>query len=280
MTPPLIVVTQGEGEDGEGSLASVLLALGAEVLSLPTISIQAPDDCRALDRALADVVTIDWVVFTSRHAVNVVSARPAWSDVTSHTWRPRIAAIGDATAARLREMGASVDLTPVGASVTALASALIEDRRRAGFGNDLEGMRIVWPRSDIARPELGAALRAAGAVVVDPVAYRTVPVRVGDGNSRESSLAAARVREFLRCLDTGTIAAVTFMSPSSARNLAAMFAWDDLSPLDGRAAIASIGPTTSDTLREMRVSVDVESRGRTAEDLATSLLGWLQEVAR
>jgi uroporphyrinogen-III synthase len=125
-------------------------------------------------------------------------------------------------------------------------------------------VRVLWPRSDIARRELPEALRAAGAEVIEPVAYRTVLP------------AGSRTEELARALLEGGVDAVAFLSPSSARNFAVMLGWADLRPLSRCAAVASIGPTTSETLRELGAAPDIESAARTAEDLARTLVAYLE----
>ena len=71
--------------------------------------------------------------------------------------RPRIAAIGPATAARLRTFGLACDLMP--------AAVERPRARRGACGARRQPRRashVLWPRSDIARRELPDALAAAG----------------------------------------------------------------------------------------------------------------------
>jgi len=257
---PRIVVTQGEG--AEGSLAASLAARGAEVVPVPTIRIEPPADAAPLDRALEAIASYDWIVFTSRHAVEAVISRPAWESARAvHHPGLRVAALGKATAKALAHAGVVADLVPEEAGGQALAATMAEDQ-------PLSGVRVLWPRSDIARREMPEALRAGGAEVVEPIAYRTVRP------------AGRAVETVLEALASGTLDAVTFMSPSSARNLALMLDWADLARLAGRTVVASIGPTTSAALRELKAPPDVESSARTAEDLAQTLLEFLNRPAR
>jgi uroporphyrinogen-III synthase len=287
---PRIVVTQGEG--AAGSLATSLAALGADVFALPTIAIEPPADWGPLDDALAGFKGFDWIVFTSRHAVEAVTGRPGWAAACGREpLRPRVAAVGQATAKALTRSGVTADLVPEEAGGAPLAALLALDRR-AGTTGELEsaarpgsapaattgvptvpgsrtspplgGVRVLWPRSDIARRELPDALRAAGAEVIEPVAYRTVLP------------AGSKAEELARTLLEGGVDAVAFLSPSSACNFAAMLGWGDLRPLSRCAAVASIGPTTSEALRELGAAPDIESAARTAEDLARTLVAYLE----
>ena len=269
---PRIVVTQGEG--ARGSLAAALLARGADVVPLPAIAIEPPVDPAPLDAALAGLAGFDWIVFTSRHAVDAVCARPAW---TASRERPlaglRVAAVGRATAQSLKERGVTTDVLPSEAGGRALAEAIgAAQAARAGAsplpalgaGADaLRGVRVLWPRSEIALRELPEALESSGATIVDPIAYRTVVPDEGEAE------------QVLDSLERGAIDAVAFLSPSSAKNLPALLGRPDLAWLARRAAVASIGPSTSAALRELGAPPAVESSERTAEDLAESLVSWL-----
>jgi uroporphyrinogen-III synthase len=125
----------------------------------------------------------------------------------------------------------------------------------------LKGVRILWPRSDVARRELPAALVAAGAKLVDPPAYRTVAVR------------PRALDRFLRSIDEGGMDAVAFLSPSSALGLAAALPSSTLAALAGKTLIASIGPTTSAARASLGARADVEAAERSARNLAEAIVG-------
>ncbi len=251
MPRPLVVVTREEGP--EASLSGWLKAEGLEVFALPTISIQPAADGRPLDRALEELSGFDWLAFTSAHAVEALCHRPGWPRAWAAAPRPRLAAVGPATAAALVGCGLPADLQPKEGGAGALAAALLA----AAGGRPIT---VLWPRSDLARPELRQTLEAGGARVVDPVAYRT------------GSAAPTPVTEFSRLLGEGRIAAVCFLSPSSATNLAALLGRADLALLSGRTRIASIGPTTSAALRSLGAPPDLEAAERSSRNLARALV--------
>ncbi|HET6229137.1 MAG TPA: uroporphyrinogen-III synthase, partial [Longimicrobiaceae bacterium] len=112
---------------------------------------------------------------------------------------------------------------------------------------------ILLPRAEVARSVLPDALRGRGADVVEVAAYRTVP----DGAEAES------VR---RRLAAGEIDVVTFTSSSTAKNFV------DLAGTDlGGARVASIGPITSATARELGLTVDVEAEEYTISGLVAAV---------
>ena len=252
---PTVVVTRAEA--GPGSLVSALTERGARVLSLPTIAFEPPHDLGPLDAALERLADYDWLVVTSPHAVEVLAARPAWPKVQEAArGRLRVAAAGAVTAERLAASGVTADLAPTEAGSQGLLALLAR--------SPLTGLRVLWPRSDIARRELSEALQRAGAIVTEVVAYRTVPVE------------GSAIEDFVRLLEQGQIDAVTFLSPSSAENLARALGRGDLRPLAGRTLVASIGPTTTSALRRLGAPPQLEAPARSAASLAEAIFDSLR----
>jgi len=229
--PPLagrcIAVTRPAGNDG---LAARLRELGASVLECPAVEIGPPGSLEALDRALRALEGVDWIAFASVNAVERTCARAAELGVTPAALaRPRLAAVGAATAERVASRLRPPDLVPERASGEGLAAAL------AGA---VQGRRVLLPRAEEGRPELAEGLARAGAEVVAPAAYRTVAV------------APAALEPLAAALRAGDLDAVVFASPSAVRSvLAALDALGDGRELLGRAALAAIGPTTAAELR-------------------------------
>jgi uroporphyrinogen III methyltransferase/synthase len=161
------------------------------------------------------------------------------------------------TQAVLLADGVPVTLCPDAPGARALAQAIVDAE-----GGSLAGRTIFWPRSNIARPDLGDALRAAGADVVAPVAYCTV-------SDRPSNL-----DDIVTDFENGRIDCVTFLSPSGAAGLAALMPDGTLSALAGRTLVASVGPTTSSALASLGAPATVEAASRTAGGLAAALLSY------
>ena len=155
--------------DRAGELIDLLRAVGAEPVSVPLIAIAPPADPGPLDLALIDLgrSRFSWVGFTSVNAVDAVIRRAAELGVDPAVPADtRVAAVGAATTAALRNAGLPVDLQPAGAgSAEALA---------AQWPTARPGESVLLPRSDIARPGLPEALPAKGYRVEAVIAYRTV----------------------------------------------------------------------------------------------------------
>ncbi|MBE3072807.1 MAG: uroporphyrinogen-III synthase, partial [Acidobacteria bacterium] len=239
---PVVAVTQAEGRGA--SLVAALEGRGIRLFRVPVIAHEPVTDSRDADAVLDRLADYHWVLFTSANAVESVRHRPAWR---RWPWtsapRPRIGAVGPSTAAALASSGIPVAVRPADASAMHLASAVIDAE-----GGAIAGKRVLWPRSAIARPELGEVLRQARAIVVDPVVYHTTPARPPNLAAFESELRAGRID------------AVTFLSPSSATHLAAVLPGGTLAILAGRTVIASVGPTTSAALRDLGAAPSVEAQ--------------------
>ena len=248
---PRVANTRDEAPDGP--LARALAEAGLDSLPCPTIAIAPPDNPRDLGAALETLERFDWVVFTSAHAVDAACGRPEWTAAARTGGLPRLAVLGAATARHLASFGHQPDVLPRRAGASVLAPAI------AGAAGTLEGARILWPRSDLARRDLATALTRAGATVVAPVAYRTVP-------GRPESLAALAAAIEERRLD-----AIAFCSPSSAEHLVRGLAVPDLATLTEGLVVGSIGPTTTAALAALGRSPDVEAPEPSARGLAAAL---------
>jgi uroporphyrinogen III methyltransferase/synthase len=225
--------------DQAAPLSDRLRSLGARVWECPTFRIEAPESWEPLDRELARIETFDWLVVTSSNGARALLERlPIVGRDARALHRVGIAAIGPATADALAAGGLEADLTADPHTTDGLLAAF------HGRG-DTRGSRFLLARADIAGRELPEGLEAMGAEVVDVVAYRTVPVRAEDADPVLTA--------FLEELDADRIDLVTFTSPSTARNFRDLVGADRFDALRGRLRAASIGPVTTQALREMGI---------------------------
>ena len=212
-----------------GKLSEGLRALGAEPVEVPVLEICAPVSFEPLDRALRGLGSYDWLILTSANTVRALEERAAGLGVSLGQFASfKVAAVGNSTAAAAREAGLSPTFVPD----LYVAESLIE-----GMIGQISGQKILLARAEAARDAIPDALRAMGAEVDVVDAYRNV-------------LPEAAPEQLRRALAKG-IDAATFTSSSSATHLAeaarqAGVAW----PFAGVAAV-SIGPITSQTLRDL-----------------------------
>lgn len=217
-----VVVTRAEPPGGP--LTRALEALGLPVLHWAVVSI-LPTDTTALARALTRESPFDWIVLTSLHGADALTQ--VWPTPPSGA---RVAAVGPATAAALRERGWPVDLS--------CEEGGAEGLLRAFASVDLRGRRMLHPASSRALPALGEGLIRLGAEVVRLEAYRTVPGSTLD----VEACRAAITRE--------GVGAVTFASPSAVIELESALGDTHFRRLLDTTPAAAIGPTTARALSD------------------------------
>ena len=227
-----------------------LRVLGAIPIELPTIEIAPPADFAALDRAIHDITSYDWIVFTSVHGVEFFAKRLtalglAWKAIG----KVKIAAVGPATSSALKRSRWRADYVPTEFLTEKIAEEL----------GDVRGKRILLPRTNIASKMLPELLRGRGALVEEVTAYRTlVP----------SDLSEDRIRSvFKRGVDF-----VAFTSPSTVRNLAQVLGENELSVLLKGTKVACIGPVTDEAVKELGVSADVIPMTHTIDALVEGIV--------
>jgi uroporphyrinogen-III synthase/uroporphyrinogen III methyltransferase/synthase len=212
-----------------GKFSKEMRALGAEPVEVPVLEIIPPESYAPLDDALRHLDRFDWLILTSINTMREVSARCARFGVNpANALGLNVAAVGSATAEAARHLGFRVEIVPE----AYVAESLLESLQ-----GRVSGKRVLLPRAAIARDVIPDALRAAGATVDVVDAYRNV-------------LPEAAPEQLRLALAVG-IDAATFTSSSSATHLAEAARLADIAwPLAGVKAV-SIGPITSQTLRDL-----------------------------
>jgi len=241
-----VVVTRAT-EQAAG-LSARLRELGADVIELPTIETRAPDDWGPLDQAIAGLNTYDWLIFTSANGVRYFTQRLDAGTGDLRDLRAKICAIGPATAEALSSLHLKVDLMP---------EQYVAESVLAAFEcQDLEGKNVLLPRAAMARDLIPVELEKRGAAIDVVAAYQTV-LPDASGALAEKIFAAAEKPDW-----------ITFTSSSTVKNFAALCPSERLQGV----RIASIGPVTSQTIRELGLSVDVQAREYTVGGLVQSII--------
>ncbi len=227
-----IVVTRTREQAGE--LSKALRDLGAEVIELPTIRIEGPPDRREFAELVTHAHEYDWLIFTSPNGVERFfdAFFASYADARS-LGNPRIAAIGETTAKKIREYHFAVDLLPE----RFVAEGLIEAFKK----EDIENLTMLWVKAAETRDIVGEGLTALGAIVDNCVAYQTV------AETTDPTGARARIEEEGADM-------ITFTSSSTVDHFFDLgMDW----PED--CVAASIGPVTSETLRKKGVKPAFEA---------------------
>jgi uroporphyrinogen III methyltransferase/synthase len=249
-----VVVTRARTQAGE--LYAALEKLGAEVHEFPTIEIGPPDDFGPLDAAIRDLDSFGLIVFTSVNGVEAFLKRLQFHgfDLRAIPRDAKVAAIGPATAQRIERAGLRVDVIPEEYRAEVLIEAL--------GAHPLAGERVLIPRAKVAREILPEKLREAGAEIIVPPAYESVPSSEG---KEELSL---RLR-------SGETDCVTFTASSTVENFVGAFGAEEAARLLSETRVACIGPITADTARKHGLRVDAVAKEYTIPGLIEAVTGLL-----
>ncbi len=184
----------------------------------------------------------------------------------------RIATIGPATADALTTFGLTADVIPDAYVAESVAEAIIEDARQHGIV--LKGQHILLARAAEARKVLAIMLREAGAIVDDVPAYYTLTAAVDDELGRS----------LWDMLHQKQLTFITFASSSTVRNFMAWLKQCEeaigitLTPTS-LPTIACIGPITSQTARELGLTVAIEAKKYTIDGLLEAMVNYKERVS-
>jgi len=233
-----IVVTRTRQQASE--ISKKLEDLGAAVIEAPTIELHEPQDLSEVDFHLKRAGEFDWICFTSASGVSAARKRLAAIGLDARVFgKAKLAAIGSATAEAIeRQLCLKVDLLPESFVAEALAGEF-EQR------NEISGKRFLLLRADIARPLLRERLLDGEAAEVRDVAmYETRP-------------ASELPPGLIDAIDAGRINWITFSSSSTARNFVNLL--PEYHRRLSRVKLASIGPITTKTIRDLGLTPAVEA---------------------
>lgn len=246
-----LVVTRTREQASE--LSRQLRELGADVLEIPTIKIVPPTDLRNLKEAILGLHEYDWIVFTSPNGVTTFFEFffKGFEDLRD-IGGLRIAAVGPATAAKLKELHLGVDLMPDEYVASKIADAFAACQ-------SMENLRILLMRAEVANRELPQALEKLGAIVDDVACYQTVP------ETEDASGAASRLCE-------SGADWITFTSSSTVEHFHKRFDLPKLIQQFPQLKIASIGPETSKAVKALQLQPSVEAKRHTIEGLVDAIV--------
>ena len=223
---------------------------GAEAVVYPVIEIHDPPQPERLIRAVSEVSTYDWVLFTSANGVErFFRALYQQGADARKLGTARVGVIGPKTAAALKPFGIVPDLVAQEFIGEGLARSVVDN---GGTG------RVLLPRALEAREQLPSMLKQAGLTVDVVPAYETRPI----GEEK-----AAGLRQLLenRLVDT-----VIFTSSSMVSSTVEALGTDAV-PILKHVHVASIGPVTTATAERLGVKVGTTAAIYTVAGLLDSL---------
>lgn len=257
LTGKTVLVTRAAEQSSK--FTDLLEAEGATVIEMPALEITAPSNWQELDHAIAHLSDFDWLILTSANGVNYFWQRLEASGKDSRALaNVKIAVVGKKTATVLAEYGIKPDFIPPN---------FVADSLVANFPENLTDQNILFPRVETGGREiLVTELSAQGAKVVEVPAY-------------QSSCPAQIDQQAWLALSQGKIDIITFASSKTVQNFAKLLHQAltsqphlSLETLLANVCIASIGPQTSQTCREIFGRVDVEAKEYTLDGLTQALI--------
>jgi uroporphyrinogen III methyltransferase/synthase len=243
-----IVVTRDIA--GNADFAAKIAQRGGNAIAFATIKIEPLTETNTFLQTLAKFTEYDWIIFTSANGVNVFfDALQTLNKDCRVFARAKLAVIGPKTAERLARFGIKADFVPNVFTGKDLAKQLIN-------AANLNAKKVLLLRSDIASKDLPQLLAQANAQVDDAAIYTAAEVK-GDAEQLESDISA------------GALDWLTFASPSAVRSFFKQITPGlvNSSPVN----VASIGPVTSEQLREFGVKVDVQAKQHTLDGLLDAI---------
>ena len=244
------------------SQASILVqrleALGGAVVEVPTIEIRSPESYVSLDRAIRQIATYDWLIFTSVNGVEQFLNRfEQLGKKVSDIAGIEIGAIGPETANRLAAARIQPSLVPKQYRAEGILEMLTPET--------LRGKRVLIPRAAQARDILPETLRQWGAQVDIVEAYQTV-------------LPQADVSALCSLLREGGIDMITFTSSSTVSNFATLVRDQDLPRLLSGVVIACIGPITKRTVEDLGMRPEVVAEEFTIPGLVRAIIDYFSRT--
>ena len=241
-----VLVTRAAGQ--AESLTNALAELGAEPVVIPTIEIVPPPSFAALDRAIRELARMDYLVLTSANAVAAFFDRLAVQGLDARALAGlKIVVVGPKSAEALAARGVLADL-------------MADDFRAEGVVGLLKdrvfGKRLLYPKAALARELIPLELRAAGAEVIDPLAYASAP----------PADAADQLQQAL----ADRLDLLTFTASSTVQNFVDLLDAESLT-LARQVPVAAIGPLTGETARSLGFSIVIEPERSTLDDMLETI---------
>jgi uroporphyrinogen III methyltransferase/synthase len=229
--------------------AKAIRRRGGEPLVLPLIAIEPPPDPSALERAVRELDSYEWVLFTSENGVDrtfaVISA--LGRDARAFG-RAKVGVIGPRTGDALLRHGIRADLV----AAEHVGEGLARDVLARGVPK-----RVLIARALTARDALPELLREAGASVDVVAAYATKP----------ATQAAATLA---RLVSERGVDAILLTSSSTVESLVERLGAGAAEQLAG-VTLASIGPVTTKTAEALGLHIAVTAGAYTVEGLLDAL---------
>lgn len=246
-----IAITRAREQAGE--LREKLAALGATVLELPLVQFAAAEDPQDRDEVFAEIAGYEWIVFSSPNGVRFFFGEffRKFRDIRA-LGGARIAAVGPGTAKELEALHLEVDVVPQQHVGEALVEALCAYQ-------SMEHVKVLVVTGDRNRDVIVTGLNDAQAIVDQIAIYHTASTDLSGDNT------AAEFRQ-------GGADAILFASGSAVQSFIEQAATLALRPGAKRPLAGSLGPVTSEAMRQAKLPVDFEAAEATMDGFVAAVV--------
>ncbi len=246
-TKPKIIVLTRETRENE-AFAKQIGTLGLQALSCPSISITKNLSLVELKKYFSDISSYDWIFFTSSNGIKFfMEGLKEVGKRKSLLKNIQLAAVGKKTAETAKKYGLSISFIPKTFTAKNLAREL----------TNLQGKKILLPRSTIANAEIKIQIQKKGATIFDMPVYRTENPTID-------------ITSFRALLSANQILCLTFTSPSTIEGF--------LKSIDKTMQqevlslpVISIGPVTTKAAKKHRFTMIYTAKTHTTEGMLTKL---------
>lgn len=249
-----IVVTRSRAQASQ--LVELLEGQGAQVIEYPTIRIQPVDPNPELEKAIKQIESYDWLLFTSVNGVECFfNCLDRMGLDARALCMAKIGAIGPATAGSLLNRGIKADFVPQSYKAEGIIDGLL--------AMGIKGEKVLVPRAAQAREILPEQLTGEGADVLVVPVYETFPEKGPEAD------------ELAMSIKSGDVFMITFTSSSTVTNffssIEGKIGKEDLN----RIVMACIGPVTEKTLAEFGFSARIVSKVYTIPELVNAIVEYV-----
>lgn len=237
--------------------AAIFSELGADVIVFPTLEIVPPNNWDKFDEVILSSQKIDFVVFTSAHAVTMFIKRCNELNKQVDFEKIKIVAVGNKTKSVCEENMIKVDIIPKKFS----GEGVVEELSKF----DLKDKLVFIPRSAIGREGLPKGLEELGAKII------TVPVYNVSLPSRES------IQQNVEQLNSSKPDVFIFTSPSTFENFLIIMSINNPVSFFKSYDVAAIGPTTKSAIENSKVKVSLMPDEYTIKGLANKMIEYFNK---
>ena len=245
-----IVLTRTVEQSKESALA--LTRLGAEVIVFPTLEIIPPSNWDEFDLVMQKPENIDFIIFTSAHAVQMFRRRCEELKINIDYENKIVVAVGNKTSSLCKEFDIPVSVIPSKFNAEGVVEELSKFEMTDKF--------VFIPRSAIGREELPKGLKELGAVI------KSIPVY------RVSLPTKEHINANLEVLHKSKPELFIFTSPSTFENFLQIVNVVNPAEYFKGYDIAAIGPTTRTAIENRRVKVTIMPEEYTIDGLIKKII--------